>query len=255
MIPLKTVVLCLPLTLLFATLTLPSALLAAQQPAVSATPAAGNIAASNTTAGNTAVANTPTVTFQFDRPGLHIPRYSFEVHEDGTALYHADEVIAAPANGPVETRPIDRRLTLTHTTVGTIFKTARALDHFNLTCESTIKNIAKTGNKTLLYKAADGTGQCSYNFSENKDVQLVTDLFQSIAYTLDEGRRLDFLHRFDRLGLDAETMELVEAVKDHRAIEIGVISASLQSLVDDTAIMQRVRQRAQTLLEQAKQAE
>jgi hypothetical protein len=233
MIPLKTVVLCLPLIL-------PSAVLAAQQPTASATPAAGNIA---------------TVTFQFDRPGLHVPRYSFEVHEDGTALYHADEVIAAPANGPVETRPIDRRLTLTHTTVGTIFKTARALDHFNLTCESTAKNIAKTGTKTLIYKAPDGTGQCSFNFSENKDVQQLLDLFQSIAFTLDEGRRLDFLHRFDRLGLDAETTELVDAVKDHRAIEIGVISASLQSLMDDTAIMQRVRQRAQTLLEQAKQAE
>jgi hypothetical protein len=196
-----------------------------------------------------------TFTFQFDRPGLQVPRYSFEVHEDGTAIYHAEEVISTQPNAPVETKPIDRRLTITHTTVDTIFKTARALDHFNITCESTAKNVAKTGNKTLIYKAADGTGQCTYNYSENKDVQLLSNLFQSLAYTLDEGRRLDFLHRFDRLGLDAETSNLVKAVADHRAIEIGTISASLQSIADDIAIMQRVRQRVATLLEQAKQAE
>ena len=225
---LKAAILCLSLTLA------PTAL-PAQQSAASATPA--------------------TVTFQFDRPGLHVPRYSFEIHEDGTAIYHAEEVIAAPPNGPVETKPIDRRLTITHTTVDTIFKTARSLNHFNLTCESTAKNIAKTGNKTLIYKAADGTGQCTYNYSENKDVQVLTDLFQSLEFTLDEGRKLDFLHRFDRLGLDAETSTLVKAVADHRAIEIGTITASLQSIADDTAIMQRVRQRVATLLEQAKQAE
>ena len=226
--PIKTALFCLSLAL-------PSAALAAQAPSTYATPA--------------------TVTFQFDRPGLHIPKYSFQLHEDGTVDYHAEEVIAAPPNGPVETKPIDHRLTITHSTANTVFKTARALDHFNLTCESTAKNIAKTGNKTLIYKAADGTGQCTYNYSENKDVQLLTDIFQSLAYTQDEGRKLDFLHRFDRLGLDAETTELVQALKDHRAIEIGTISASLQSLVDDTAVMLRVRQRAATLLEQAKQAE
>jgi len=225
---LKAAILCLSLTLA-------PTVLPAQQPAVSTPPA--------------------TVTFQFDRPGLQVPRYSFEVHEDGTGNYHAEEVISTQPNAPVETKPIDRHLTITHTTVDTIFKTARALDHFNITCESTAKNIAKTGAKTLIYKAADGTGQCTYNYSENKDVQLLTGLFQSLAYTLDEGRRLDFLHRFDRLGLDAETSTLVKAVADHRAIEIGTISASLQSIADDTAIMQRVRQRVATLLEQAKQAE
>ena len=221
--------------LLYLSLTLAPVALPAQQPAASATPA--------------------TVTFQFDRPGLHVPKYSFQIHEDGTADYHAEEVIAAPPNGPVETRPIDHRLTITHSTTNTIFKTARALDHFNLTCESTAKNIAKTGNKTLIYKAADGTGQCTYNYSENKDVQVLTDLFQGLAYTLDEGRKLDFLHRFDRLGLDAETTNLVNALASHTAIEIGTIAPSLQSLVDDPAIMQRVRQRAAALLTQAKQAE
>jgi hypothetical protein len=219
--------------ILWLSLTLPLTALPAQQS--SATPA--------------------TVTFQFDRPGLQVPRYSFEVHEDGSVIYHAEEVISTQPKAPVETKPTDRRLTITHTTVDTIFKTARTLDHFNLTCESTAKNVAKTGAKTLIYKAADGTGQCTYNYSENKDVQLLTDLFQSLAYTLDEGRTLDFLHRFDRLGLDAETANLVKAVTDHRAIEIATISASLQSIADDTAIMQRVRQRVATLLEQAKQAE
>ena len=47
-------------------------------------------------------------------------------------------------------------------------------------------------------------GSCVYNYSDNKNVALLTDTFLGIAFTLDEGRKLDFLHRYDRLGLDAE---------------------------------------------------
>ncbi len=61
------------------------------------------------------------------------------------------------------------------------------------------------GRKTLRYSGPDGEGSCVYNFSENKNVVELTDLFQGIVRTLEVGRKLDFDHRFDRLGLDEET--------------------------------------------------
>ena len=33
-------------------------------------------------------------------------------------------------------------------------------------------------------------------------------MFLAIAFTMDEGRKLEFLHRYDRLGLDAEMNSL-----------------------------------------------
>jgi hypothetical protein len=73
-----------------------------------------------------------------------------------------------------------------------------------------------------------------------------------IAYTLDEGRRLEFLHRYDRLGLDAEMITLSQEVDAGRALELGTIAPTLAAIADDTAVLQRVRLRATRMLEQAK---
>ncbi len=95
---------------------------------------------------------------------------------------------------------IDRSITLSPATTEKIFKTARALDFFNIECASKAKNIANTGDKTLSYAGSDGKGSCGYNYSDNKNVSMLTDMFLAIAFTMDEGRRLEFLHRYDRSG-------------------------------------------------------
>ena len=72
----------------------------------------------------------------------------------------------------------------------------------------------------------------------------LTDLFYGIAYTMDVGRKLDFEHRFDRLGLDAEMISLEQAVKEKHALELGNIAPTLQKLASDPEMMQRVQTRA-----------
>jgi hypothetical protein len=110
--------------------------------------------------------------------------------------------------------------------------------------------VANTGDKTLTYKGPDGEGSCTYNYSEDKTVQSMTSTIQGIAFTLDEGRKLDFLHRYDRLGLDEEMNFLEQEAAAGRAQEIGNISPALSSLVEDEAILERVRQKARHMLEQ-----
>jgi hypothetical protein len=80
---------------------------------------------------------------------------------------------------------------------------------------------------------------------------MLTNTFLAIAYTLDEGRRLEFLHRYDRLGLDEEMTLFGQETEAGRAMELGTISPTLAAIVDDNAIIQRVRLRAQKMLEQA----
>ena len=78
---------------------------------------------------------------------------------------------------------IDRPINLNSGTVAKIFKEARSLNHFNVECASKAKNIADTGNKILTYSGPDGSGSCVYNYSENKTVDMLTDIFLGIAYT------------------------------------------------------------------------
>jgi enoyl-CoA hydratase/carnithine racemase len=75
-------------------------------------------------------------------------------------------------------------------------------------------------------------------------------MFLAIAYTIDEGRRLAFLHRYDRLGLDAEMISFGQELDAGRALELGTITPTLAAIADDTALIQRVRLKARKMLEQ-----
>jgi hypothetical protein len=198
----------------------------------------------------------PTVSFLFDRPGVPVPHYLIHVQQDGTGTYQADiaQGISSASSMRVESaQHVDRPITLSSATTAKIFKAAHELKHFNVACASKAKNIADTGAKTLTYSGPDATGTCTFNFSENKNVVMLTDTFQGIAETLDEGRRIDFLHRYDRLGLDAEMDTLTQEVAAGRAIELAIIAPALTAVTTDEALIERVRQRAQKLLEQAKE--
>ena len=197
------------------------------------------------------------VSFQFERIGLPVPRFTVQVREDGTGRYQADEAEGSSSQSSSAVRyvggkHIDRTMTLSSATVAKIFKAARGLDRFNVACASKAKNIADTGKKTLSYVGVDGRGSCTYNYSEIKSIATLTDTFLAIAFTMDEGRKLDFLHRYDRLGLDAEMTTLMHEMDEGRALELGTIASSLNAIAGDTELIQRVRLRAAKLLEQTK---
>ena len=200
-------------------------------------------------------ATTPSqVSFKFDRIGLPVPHFTLRVNENGTGTYQADQAEIPATETSMRgqaAQHIDRPVNLNSGTVAKIFKAAQSLDHFNVECASKAKNIADTGTKTLTYSGSDGAGTCVYNYSENKTVQSLTDIFLGISSTLDEGRKLEFLHRYDRLGLDAEMNSFADEVMEGRALELGTISSTLTSIADDTAVIQRVRVRAAKMLELA----
>ncbi len=193
------------------------------------------------------------VSFHFERIGLPVPKFTLTVKEDGTGRYEADQAeIPATLNSMrgQAAQHIDRPIVLTSVTVAKLFKDARSLNYFNLDCASKAKNIADSGKKTLTYSGPDGSGSCTYNYSENKTVQTLTDRFQAIAYTMDEGRRFEFLHKYDRLGLDAEMITFSQEVDAGRALELETIAPVLASLADDGALIQRVRLKARKMLDQ-----
>jgi hypothetical protein len=202
----------------------------------------------------TAAAKPAEVSFQFERTGLPVPRFTLRVDENGTGSYQAEEVEGPADHGTMQyasAKHIDRALELSAATVTKIFKAARDLGRFDMDCAAKAKNIADTGKKTMSYEGADGAGSCTYNYSGNKDIEMLTNTFLAIAFTMDEGRRLAFLHQYDRLGLDAEMIGFEREVLAGRALELGTIAPVLSSIASDGAVMQRVRLQAAKLLKQA----
>ncbi len=194
----------------------------------------------------------PHVTFTFERKGLPVPKYQLTVNDDGTGLYQGESIVDA-VGGYAESaerppQPFTNPVTISQPTVTRIFKLSQQLNHFNKTCASKAKNIADTGTKTLSYSGPDGAGSCTYNYADIKEVQALTEIFQGIAETMDQGRRLDQLHRYDRLGLDDAITSFNQEVTEGRALEVGTIAASLRSIASDADLMVRVRSRASALL-------
>jgi len=190
------------------------------------------------------------VSFAFERTGLPVPRFTLAVDQNGRGTYKGDQaepVVRSVLEQP-ETVAFEQKFALSSQTTRRIFALAEELDHFNIACASKAKNAADTGAKTLTYAAPGTTHSCTYNYTENKNVSALTVLFQAIAETMDEGRALDHLHRYDRLGLDAELQSFSREVAEGHAVELGTIASTLRSIAEDADLMQRVRTQARALL-------
>jgi hypothetical protein len=190
------------------------------------------------------------VVFSFERAGMPVPKFTLDVDQNGRGRYSGEEatpVVRGVATEPA-TQAFERRFAIAGGSAEKIFRLARQADRFNVGCASKAKNIADTGSKTLRYEGADGAGSCAFNYTENKAVGEITELMLGIAETMDEGRELDRLHRYDRLGLDDAMAALSAEVSAGRALGLETIAGTLRSLAGDAEVMQRVRTRAAALL-------
>lgn len=192
------------------------------------------------------------VGFRYVNSQLQPAKYTLVVDESGAGEFHS-EPAANPPEDSASYHPLagslDRPVQLSKTAADQIFAAARAEKYFAIDCEDAKNKVAFQGTKELSYRGADGNGSCTYNWSKRVHIQKLTSLFESIAFTLEEGRRLDVEHKHDRLALDAELGVLLEAVKDGAASEVENIRPVLQAIIDDDATLERARARAQKLLE------
>jgi hypothetical protein len=177
------------------------------------------------------------MSFHFENPLGQIPEYTVDVNEDGTGSYST-----GPASAGVP-------LKISAATVTKIFAGKTSIGGGK--CETHLKNIAKTGKKTLTYHDNDEIAECVFNYSDDEKLNDMATTFLSIVFTIQEGDRLKHDHRYDHLGLDADLDSLLASAKSGDAIELQNIASVLQSIVDDDEIMSPSRRKAKSLLELA----
>ena len=196
----------------------------------------------------------PTVTFEFAWPGADPAHYALAVDSTGRAAYRDDDPAADSQTGD----PYLYKFVVSEPTRSRIFQLAQQAHYFQGDFDYKKGRIAQTGIKTLSYREGPGElffqptngvrTQTSYNWSENPAIQQLTTLFQDIAATLQAGRKLNFLRRFDKLGLEAELKHIEESQKSGSMAELQAIAPALQEVAQDPGVMHVSRQRAQHLL-------
>ncbi len=143
----------------------------------------------------------------------------------------------------------DRDVHLSKDFTDKVFATAQQHNWFNQECESHAK-VAFQGWKKLSYSGPEGQGSCTFNYSQDKQIQALGESLVGVAETLREGARLELLLQHDRLGLDREMEYITDSAKDGRLREIVAIRDILQRLAQDDELLERVRKRARSLLAQ-----
>jgi len=185
------------------------------------------------------------VWFNFEwNQGIPWQKYSIRVQSDGQTHFNG-----TPNPSQVgDTGPVQQDLLMSETNRQKIFESARRLNYFQGDFDSHLKHIAQTGTKTLMYKSAQVQGSSTYNYSQNPDVQQLTQLFLGLATTIDYGGKLAWSYRYDKLGLDQRLRELEEMQADHQVVELSAIEPMLRKIASDPNLMHISRQSARRLL-------
>jgi hypothetical protein len=195
------------------------------------------------------------VGFAYENKQLQPAKYTFLINESGFGHFHSQPGDPPPADTvsyQTMAEAQDRPLQLSKPVVEQIFSTARGQRFFAINCEDGKDKVAFQGMKQLSYQGPDGNGSCTYNWSKSGAIEKLTTVFESIAFTLEEGRRLAIEHKHDRLALDQELGVLLDAVKDGRALEVQSIHPVLQEIAEDDSVLERARTRAKKLLDAGK---
>jgi hypothetical protein len=185
------------------------------------------------------------VTFTLDFPGSEPEWYSVRIQSDGQSHYDA------ASKGSSEAEEADKfayDFAISPAMRQKIFDLTAKAGYFGRDVEAHRKNMAFTGKKTLAYKDASRHSEATYNYSSDPTIQQLTNLFQSLGATLDYGFVLDYDHRYQKLALEKELKRLEEEINSGTVIELQAIAPILQKIVDDSAVINVTRGRAQRIL-------
>jgi hypothetical protein len=192
-----------------------------------------------------------TVTVEYKNENLQPSHWILVVHQDGSGQFDSDAGDGpGPAGAVVHTNAVHRELQLTPEFTSRLFQVARERKWFNIQCDSRMK-VAFQGWKKFSYSGPEGNGSCEFNYSKDATIEELGSSVIGVASTIDVGERLKRLQQHDRLGLDKEMGDMVEAYHQGQLKELGVIRDVLTGIVADEQVLERVRRKAKLMLDAA----
>ena len=179
----------------------------------------------------------PAVIFTKDFPNSTPAYYSITVRESGAAVYRTD---------PNDDAPIEFRLS--GEAAGEIFTLARKLNRFQGATLESNRRVANMGKKTLAYRDGAENHQASFNHTEIPEAMALTALFERISQTQQHALRIEYLIRFDRLGVVKELLQLEIDLDQGRLLDAARLVPVLEQVLKDRSLVQVAQGRAAQII-------
>jgi hypothetical protein len=188
------------------------------------------------------------VGFKLDFPGAEPSHYEIVVASDGHGSYISNGKLNENSD-PADPSPLEFAVSENIRTQ--IFDLAKKARYFTGKVDSGHTNIANTGAKTLAYQDASHNSQATYNYSTLQPIAQLTAIFQNLSTTMEFGRRLVYLHKYQKLALDDQLKRMEEMQRENSLGDVGTIASVLKDIADDKSVMNVSRARALRLLASA----
>jgi hypothetical protein len=185
----------------------------------------------------------PAISFTKEFPGSQPDYYSVTLRENGEAEFRM-----APAEKPVVFQ-------VSAASTEEMFSLARKLSLFQgITIESGRK-VAQMGKKTLAYENGSERSAASFNHTENPDALALTSLFERLSNTQLHRDRLEYLLRFDRLGIVKELLQLEMDFDQGRLLEAALLIPVLEKIQANRSLVNVAHARAAGIVAKIQAAE
>jgi hypothetical protein len=191
---------------------------------------------------------TATVSFKLNFPGADPSHYEIVISSDGQGFYSSNGKFDHQSDAA---DPAPLQFVVSENIRTQIFDLAKKSHYFTGKIDAGQKNIANTGAKTLAYKDASHNSQATYNYSTLQSVTQLTSVFQNLSTTMEFGRRLVYLHKYQKLALDDQLKRMEEMPRENSLGDVGAIAPVLKDIANDTSVMNVSRARAWRLLASA----
>ncbi len=179
-------------------------------------------------------------------PALTPSTIPFPSRPDGHATYECSAKISPDSD---ERETYQSEFIFSDATRVRIFDLAAQAHYFSGKVDSGNRKLANTGTKRLVYTDGKRNNTAEFNFSPSQSIQQLTAIFQGASATLEYGRRLVHLHRYQKLALDEELKSMEDQARRGEIAELQVVKPVLQQIYDDSSVMNVVRARALRIME------
>jgi len=177
------------------------------------------------------------VTFIKDFPNSQPDYYAVTVSRSGSAVYKT---------APDDAQPLS--LQLPPELVEEIFALAERLHWFRDAALESSRRVASMGQKTLLYENGSERYAVTYNHTEVPDALALMTLFEKLSQTEQHRLRLEYLQRFDRLGLMKALLQVEADLDRGRLLVPGELLPILEKVQKDRAVAHIAQARAAQII-------
>jgi hypothetical protein len=190
----------------------------------------------------------PVITFDLNWEAATPQNYTITMDANGKAQYVSRSPTRTPEGSDEPDPEYQLAFTMSAANRDRILQLAKELNYFNGNYDFNQHKVANTGRKTLTYADSARNFHTTYNWSENKAIEEITRIFQGISNTVEHGRKLQFMRRFDKLALASELKAMETMSQSNYLAEVQIIAPLLQNIANDPSVLHMARQSASRLL-------